>query len=100
MSLTSHYAGRAWLKNRSVTCLETARGYPYACDFRSVTPTWGHKWRNESNQRILVELELAKRLGYDWIFFTDDIFVVYPNVDQRMALFDAMIKTGSSVLFR
>jgi len=78
----------------SVACLETSRGCPYACDFCSVTPTWGHKWRNKSNKRILMELELAKRLGYDWIFFTDDIFVVYPNVDQRMALFDAMIENG------
>ncbi|MDG6988645.1 MAG: B12-binding domain-containing radical SAM protein [Nitrososphaerota archaeon] len=78
----------------AVACLETARGCPYACDFCSVTPTWGHRWRNKSNKRILMELELAKRLGYDWIFFTDDIFVVYPNVDRRMALFDAMIENG------
>jgi anaerobic magnesium-protoporphyrin IX monomethyl ester cyclase len=41
-----------------------------------------------------MELELAKRLGYDWVFFTDDIFVVHPNVDQRMALFDTMIENG------
>jgi len=80
----------------NVACLETSRGCPYACDFCSVTPTWGHKWRNKSNKRILMELELAKRLGYDWIFFTDDIFVVYPNVAQRMALFDAMIEHGYS----
>ncbi|MGD0330311.1 MAG: radical SAM protein [Nitrososphaeria archaeon] len=78
----------------SVACLETARGCPYACDFCSVTPTWGHKWRNKSNKRILMELELAKKWGYDWIFFTDDIFVVYPNVEQRMALFNAMIEKG------
>jgi anaerobic magnesium-protoporphyrin IX monomethyl ester cyclase len=78
----------------SVACLETTRGCPYSCDFCSVTPTWGHKWRNKSNKRILRELELVKRLGYDWIFFTDDIFVVYPNVQQRMALFDAMIQNG------
>ena len=78
----------------NVACLETSRGCPYACDFCSVTPTWGHKWRNKSNKRILMELELARRQGYDWIFFTDDIFVVYPNVDQRMALFDAIIENG------
>ena len=78
----------------SIVNLETSRGCPYACDFCSVTPTWGHKWRNKSNKRILMELELAKRMGYDWIFFTDDIFVVYPNVDQRMALFNAMVDGG------
>jgi anaerobic magnesium-protoporphyrin IX monomethyl ester cyclase len=78
----------------SVACIETSRGCPYACDFCSVTPTWGYKWRNKSNKRILMELELVKRLGYEWIFFTDDIFVVHPNVDQRMALFDTMIESG------
>lgn len=88
-----HYTFRV-LDKGSVACLETTRGCPYACDFCSVTPTWGHKWRNKSNARILMELELVKRWGYDWIFFTDDIFVVYPNVEQRMALFDAMIEKG------
>ncbi|MGC8558958.1 MAG: B12-binding domain-containing radical SAM protein, partial [Nitrososphaeria archaeon] len=34
--------------NDTVTCIETARGCPYACDFCSVTPTWGNKWRNKS----------------------------------------------------
>jgi anaerobic magnesium-protoporphyrin IX monomethyl ester cyclase len=87
------YTARAFGKG-NVACLETSRGCPYACDFCSVTPTWGYKWRNKSNKRILMELEVAKRLGYDWIFFTDDIFVVYPNVDQRMALFRAMIDNG------
>jgi anaerobic magnesium-protoporphyrin IX monomethyl ester cyclase len=78
----------------SVACLETSRGCPYACDFCSVTPTWGYKWRNKSNKRILMELELARRFGYDWVFFTDDNFVVYPNVDLRMTLFDSMIEKG------
>ena len=69
--------------NGSVDCLETSREGPYARDFCSVTPTWGHKWRNKPNKRILIELGLAKRLGYDWIFCADEIFVVCPNVDQR-----------------
>lgn len=76
----------------TVTCLETARGCPYACDFCSVTPTWGHKWRNKSVKRTLMELEMAREYGYKWIFFTDDIFVVYPNVAQRAKLFEEMIE--------
>jgi anaerobic magnesium-protoporphyrin IX monomethyl ester cyclase len=39
-----------------------------------------------------MELDQARRLGYDWIFFTDDLFVVYPNVKQRMDLFQKMIE--------
>ncbi|PSN93671.1 B12-binding domain-containing radical SAM protein [Candidatus Marsarchaeota G2 archaeon ECH_B_2] len=78
----------------TVACVETSRGCPYACDFCSVTPTWGNKWRNKSNRRIIEELDIVQQLGYDWIFFTDDIFVVYPNVAQRMRLFDLMIERG------
>ena len=75
-----------------VMCLETSRGCPYACDFCSVTPTWGNKWRNKSNERILLEMKTAKEFGYNWIFFTDDIFVVYPNIKQRDRLFDSIIE--------
>jgi len=78
----------------TVACVETSRGCPYACDFCSVTPTWGNKWRNKSNRRIIEELDIVQQLGYDWIFFTDDIFLVYPNVAQRMRLFDLMIERG------
>jgi anaerobic magnesium-protoporphyrin IX monomethyl ester cyclase len=86
------YTVRVFGDQDTVACLETSRGCPYACDFCSVTPTWGSKWRNKSNARILMELDKARRLGYDWIFFTDDIFVVYPNVKQRMDLFQKMIQ--------
>jgi anaerobic magnesium-protoporphyrin IX monomethyl ester cyclase len=88
------YTFRVFGDKDTVACVETSRGCPYACDFCSVTPTWGNKWRNKSNKRILEELDIVKRLGYDWIFFVDDIFVVYPNVAQRMRLFDAMIQRG------
>jgi anaerobic magnesium-protoporphyrin IX monomethyl ester cyclase len=86
------YTIRVFGDDDTVACLETARGCPYACDFCSVTPTWGNKWRNKSNTRILMELDQARQLGYDWVFFTDDIFVVYPNVKQRMDLFRKMLQ--------
>jgi anaerobic magnesium-protoporphyrin IX monomethyl ester cyclase len=86
------YTARVFGTEDTVTCLETSRGCPYACDFCSVTPTWGSKWRNKSNTRILMELDQVRRLGYDWIFFTDDIFVVYPNVEYRLELFQKMIE--------
>lgn len=86
------YTVRVFGDKDTVTCLETSRGCPYACDFCSVTPTWGNKWRNKSNARILMELDQARRLGYDWVFFTDDIFVVYPNIKQRLALFQKMVQ--------
>ncbi len=88
------YTFRVFGKNEKVMCLETSRGCPYACDFCSVTPTWGNTWRNKSNQRILAEMRAAKQAGYNWIFFTDDIFVVHPNVKHREKLFDSIMEEG------
>ncbi len=85
------YIFRVFSEKSKVMCIETSRGCPYACDFCSVTPTWGNRWRNKSNERILAEMGLAKKFGYDWIFFTDDIFVVYPNVKHREQLFNQII---------
>ncbi|AWS00380.1 B12-binding domain-containing radical SAM protein [Metallosphaera hakonensis] len=81
-------------KNETVACIETSRGCPYACEFCSVTPTWGNTWRNKSNNRVIRELSDVKKLGYSWVFFTDDIFIVQPNIKDRMALFHEMIERG------
>ncbi len=88
---SSKYTFKVFGSDEKVMCLETSRGCPYACDFCSVTLTWGNKWRNKSNERILEEMRRAKALGYNWIFFTDDIFIVYPNVKQREELFQRII---------
>jgi len=93
------YTFRTFGDKERVTCIETSRGCPYACDFCSVTPTWGNKWRNKSVDRILMELDMVKRLGYNWVFFTDDIFIVYPNVAQRSILFDRMIERDYGLKF-
>ena len=77
-----------------VICLETSRGCPYACEFCSVTPVWGNRWRCKSNKRILEELELAERLGYSWVFFTDDVFFAEPVIKERKALFEEIIRRG------
>ncbi len=82
-----------------IAAIETARGCPYACDFCSVTPTWGNKWRNKSNARILKELEAVKSLGYNWLFFVDDIFIVWPNRSQRAKLFNEMIERKLTINF-
>jgi anaerobic magnesium-protoporphyrin IX monomethyl ester cyclase len=88
----SKYTFKVFGNNDKVMCIETSRGCPYACDFCSVTPTWGNKWRNKSNDRIIEEMQTAKKFGYDWIFFTDDIFVVYPNVKHRREMFNRVLQ--------
>jgi anaerobic magnesium-protoporphyrin IX monomethyl ester cyclase len=94
-----YYTFKVFGDDQYVACLETARGCPYACDFCSVTPTWGNKWRNKSNSRILREITKAKELGYNWIFFVDDIFIVWPNRSQRSALFRQMIEGKNAINF-
>lgn len=88
------YTFRVFGSGHRVMCLETSRGCPYGCDFCSVTPTWGNTWRNKSNERILMEMRAARDAGYDWIFFTDDIFMVYPNLRHREQLFDSILREG------
>ncbi len=88
----SKYTFKVFGSDDKVMCIETSRGCPYACDFCSVTPTWGNKWRNKSNDRVMEEMNLAKKFGYDWIFFTDDIFIVYPNVKHRRELFNRVLQ--------
>ncbi len=84
-------------KNETVACIETSRGCPYGCDFCSVTPTWGFRRRNKSNRRIIEEMELAERFGYNWIFFTDDIFLLPQNLKDRMKLFEYITERGIKI---
>jgi anaerobic magnesium-protoporphyrin IX monomethyl ester cyclase len=77
-----------------IVTLETSRGCPYNCEFCSVTPMWGHRWRFKSVERILREIQLVKALGYDWVFVVDDNFIVPANLGDRELLFDEMVAKG------
>ncbi len=74
--------------------METSRGCPYNCEFCSVTPMWGHRWRFKSNERVLKELNLVKSLGYNWIFIVDDNFIVDIISKERARLFEEMVRQG------
>ena len=91
---SQRYPFQVFGEGSHVACIETARGCPYACDFCSVTPTWGNKWRSKTNGRILQEIATVLGIGYDWVFFTDDIFMVQPNLVQRRQLFDEIRSRG------
>jgi anaerobic magnesium-protoporphyrin IX monomethyl ester cyclase len=89
-----NYHFRTFGEDETVACLETSRGCPYGCDFCSVTPTWGYRRRYKSNQRIIEEMKLVEKLGYRWVFFTDDIFLLPQNLRQRERLFGDMKENG------
>ncbi len=55
---------------------------------------WGHAWRFKSNERVIEELGFIKSLGYNWVFFVDDNFVVPFKYEERLKLLDAIIENG------
>ncbi|MCB2221295.1 MAG: B12-binding domain-containing radical SAM protein [Bacteroidetes bacterium] len=52
--------------------IETSRGCVYDCNFCSIRHMYGKSFRKFSTERILVDLEDAKRFGAKSIFITDD----------------------------
>ncbi|MEM4487879.1 MAG: radical SAM protein [Desulfurococcaceae archaeon] len=62
--------------NAPVAPVETSRGCPYRCDFCSVTKMWGARWRLKSVDRVIEEIRRIFQLGFKWLFFVDDNFIV------------------------
>ncbi|AFK21628.1 B12-binding domain-containing radical SAM protein [Pyrococcus sp. ST04] len=81
-------------ENVKIASIETSRGCPYNCEFCSASAMWGHAWRWKSNDRVIRELEYVKNLGYNWVFFVDDNFVVPLKYQERLKLLDAIIENG------
>ncbi|MGC8678445.1 MAG: B12-binding domain-containing radical SAM protein [Fervidicoccaceae archaeon] len=78
----------------SVASLETSRGCPYNCEYCSVTKMWGARWRLKSSERVIEELRKVKDLGYRWVFFVDDNFIIPVKniVLERVAMIRKMIR--------
>jgi len=81
-------------ENARIASVETSRGCPYNCEFCSASAMWGHAWRFKSNERVIEELGFIKSLGYNWVFFVDDNFVVPFKYEERLKLLDAIIENG------
>ncbi|MEM4462677.1 MAG: radical SAM protein [Fervidicoccaceae archaeon] len=84
----------------SVITIETSRGCPYNCEYCSVTRMWGAKWRLKSFSRVIEELKKVRELGYRWVFFVDDNFIIPLKraVEEKIRLLQEMIKTGLNSL--
>ncbi|MGC8674963.1 B12-binding domain-containing radical SAM protein [Fervidicoccus sp.] len=79
-----------------VITLETSRGCPFNCEYCSVTKMWGGTWRFKSVDRVIKELERVKELGYKWVFFIDDNFIIPIKkiIDERLILLDKIAKSS------
>ncbi|NWJ46715.1 MAG: radical SAM protein [Chloroflexi bacterium] len=67
-----------------------SRGCPYECSFCIVTSVYGAKWRHRSPDSILHEVQQALKLGFDTIFFTDDIFSI--NYKRTMEFCEEVLR--------
>ena len=65
--------------------IQTARGCPHHCDFCSVVPFLGRKFRMKPIPHVLREIE---RCGSNYLFFSDDN--VIGNFDHARAFFKAI----------
>jgi len=74
----------------SISPVETGRGCPYRCDFCTVSPFFGEKIRFRTNENVIEELKLLKRLGRTLVFFVDDNFAINPR--RAKSLMQAMIE--------
>ncbi|MEE9234976.1 MAG: radical SAM protein [Candidatus Acidoferrales bacterium] len=76
----------------NITPVETGRGCPYRCDFCTVSPFFGEKVRFRTNENVIEELRLLKRLGRTFVFFVDDNFAINPR--RTKSLLRDMIEAG------
>lgn len=57
------------------TSIITTRGCPFDCDFCS-RPIFSRNFRARSAENVVAELCEISRLGYDWVWFSDDCFTL------------------------
>jgi len=72
----------------AVTPISTSRGCPNDCNFCSVTPMFGRKYRSRSPQGVFEEVQ---RFKHKHIFFTDDNFGM--NKNTTVELLNLMINS-------
>lgn len=77
-------------KNRTASII-TSRGCPYSCNFCSIHPVYGRKWRARSPENVLQEIELlVEEHGINHLEFEDDNLTLRP--ERAEAILDGISK--------
>ncbi|MGC4118903.1 MAG: radical SAM protein [Myxococcales bacterium] len=78
-------------RGRRTAALVTSRGCPFDCDFCSIHPVCGRKWRPHSVERVLAEVdELVGRYRADCLEFEDDNFTLQPK--RAAAILEGLVR--------
>jgi len=65
------------VRKQRTASIVTSRGCPFQCEFCSIHPVYGRKWRGRSAQSVLEEIEyLNKRFGVTSLEIEDDNFTM------------------------
>lgn len=71
-----------------VTCIETARGCPYSCEFCSTRTMWKESQRYKSIPKIMEEIKACIKMGIRGFLFVDESWGV--NKKHSIALIEAL----------
>ena len=74
------------------THLMASRGCPYDCTFCSSRLLWGRKVRAASPARVVEEVAAIGDLGFDGVFFQDDIFSL--DKERAAAICEGLLRRG------
>lgn len=91
---------KAWQKSTGYFSINiaTTRGCPYKCNW-CAKPIYGNRYNSRSPEHVVAELKILKdRVGYDHVWFCDDIFGLRPGWVQEFA--DLVEKENLSFRFK
>jgi anaerobic magnesium-protoporphyrin IX monomethyl ester cyclase len=78
-------------RNSKTTIILSSRGCPFDCEFCSVHPVYGHKWRGRSAKNVLSEIQyVVKRFGINKIEFEDNNLTL--NKNRAVEILQGIIK--------
>ncbi len=85
----------------SSACVQATRGCPYRCEFCDVPTKLGQRPRSKTVQQVVSEVRVLHGLGFESIFFVDDMFIGNRRYakDLLRALADVRRELSSSLYF-